>query len=447
MPDFENKLVTVMGLGRFGGGAGVTRWLCAQGAQVLLTDLEPADKLEESIKGIQDLIDSGSVTLRLGEHNVADFTTCDLVIANPAVPKPWDNRFLRAAQAAEIPITTEIRLLVERLPNRQRTIAITGSAGKSTTSAMIHHILDKTGRSTVLGGNIGGSLLGQLTSITQDTFVVLEVSNAMLYWLGEGSAGTCTWSPHVAVVTNVTNNHTDWHGTFEHYEACKKRLVAHQQDGDVAILGESLSDWPLPRAVIRTIVPGTSAVEGLAIPGRHNQLNAAMAVAAALVADSSLTRADAELAVRTFPGLPHRLQLVAERDGIRYYNDSKGTTPESCLLAVAAFGRDAWNRIHLIAGGYDKKSDLTPVAELAPLLAGLYTIGATGPAIADATSIVPHKRVTQCHTLGGAMNAIRARAKPGDIVLLSPACASWDQFTNYEARGQRFCDLVQGARP
>jgi UDP-N-acetylmuramoylalanine--D-glutamate ligase len=447
MPDFENKLVTVMGLGRFGGGAGVTRWLCAQGAQVLLTDLEPADKLEESIKGIRDLIDSGSVTLRLGEHNVADFTTCDVVIANPAVPKPWDNRFLRAAQAAEIPITTEIRLLVERLPNHKRTIAITGSAGKSTTSAMIHHILGNTGRSTVLGGNIGGSLLGELSSMTQNTIVVLEVSNAMLYWLGEGSAGACTWSPHVAVVTNVTNNHTDWHGTFEHYEACKKRLVAHQQDGDVAILGESLVNWPLPRGVIRTIIPGTSAVEGLAIPGRHNQLNASMAVAAALAADPSLARADAEQAVRTFPGLPHRLQLVAERDGIRYYNDSKGTTPESCLLAVAAFGRDAWHRIHLIAGGYDKKSDLTPVAELAPLLAGLYTIGATGPAIADAVSIVPQKRVTQCHTLGGAMNAIRARAKPGDIVLLSPACASWDQFTNYEARGQRFCDLVQGARP
>ncbi len=445
MPDFENKLVTVMGLGRFGGGAGVTRWLCSQGAQVLLTDLEPADKLEDSIKGIQDLIDNGSVKLRLGEHNVADFTTCDLVIANPAVPKPWDNRFLRAAKAAGIPITTEIRLLVERLPNRERTIAITGSAGKSTTSAMIHHILGKTGRAAVLGGNIGGSLLGQLTSMTQDTFVVLEVSNAMLYWLGEGSAGSCIWSPHVAVVTNVTNNHTDWHGTFEHYEACKKRLVAQQQPGDVAILGESLADWPLPRGVLRTIIPGTSAVEGLAIPGRHNQLNASMAVAAALAIDPTLARTEAEQAVRSFPGLPHRLQLVAERNGVRYYNDSKGTTPESCLLAVAAFGDDQTRHIHLIAGGYDKKSDLSPIAQLAPRLAGLYTIGKTGPAIAaSAPSKAP---VTQCHTLDIALTAIRGRAKSGDIVLLSPACASWDQFTNYEARGQRFCDLVQGARP
>jgi UDP-N-acetylmuramoylalanine--D-glutamate ligase len=457
MPDLENKRITVMGLGRFGGGVGVTRWLASQGAQVLVTDLEPADKLTDSIREIQDLIEAGCVTLRLGEHNVSDFTTCDLVIANPAVPKPWDNRFLRAAHAAGIPVTTEIRLLVEQLLRRERTVAITGSAGKSTTSAMIHHILAKCGRDAVLGGNIGGSLLNQLPGatarpravpehpITPTTFVVLEVSNAMLYWLGEGSGSPpCTWSPHVAVVTNVTNNHTDWHGSFEHYLACKKRLVAHQQSGDTAILGESLADWTLPRGVNRTLIPQSAGVSGLLVPGRHNELNAAMAVAAALAIDPTLTRAQAEQAARTFPGLPHRLQLVAVRDGVRYYNDSKGTTPESCLLAVAAFGDVRSTRIHLIAGGYDKKSDLSPVAKLAPQLAGLYTIGKTGPAIAAAAP--PGSGVTECQTLENALAAINGRAKPGDIVLLSPACASWDQFANYEARGQRFCELVQGVR-
>src|SRR5262245_30457134 len=252
MPDLDSKKVTVMGLGRFGGGAGVTRWLASQGAQILLTDLEPAEKLADSLHDIRDLVDAGQVTLRLGEHNVSDFTTCDLVIANPAVPKPWDNRFLRAAQAAGIPITTEIRLLVDQLPNRDRTIAITGSAGKSTTSAIIYHILSITGHFSFLGGNIGGSLLNLLDAITRDTFVVLEVSNAMLYWPCQGSGqDPLPRAPRVAVVTNLTNNPPDWPGSFEPYLASKKRPVEHQKPGGTAILGAALAGWPLPPGVAR----------------------------------------------------------------------------------------------------------------------------------------------------------------------------------------------------
>src|SRR6185295_17272156 len=139
--DLAGKRVTVMGLGRFGGGAGVTRWLVSQGARVLVTDLEKTAELKTPLDGLRGLIDKGEVTLRLSEHNVSDFTTCDLVVVNPAVPRPWENRFVRAAQAAKIPVTTEICLLAERLPDRSRVIGVTGSAGKSTTSAMIHHVL------------------------------------------------------------------------------------------------------------------------------------------------------------------------------------------------------------------------------------------------------------------------------------------------------------------
>jgi UDP-N-acetylmuramoylalanine--D-glutamate ligase len=180
--------VTVMGLGRFGGGVGVTRWLAAQGADVLVTDLDPAEKLAEPLAAISSLVDSGTVRLRLGEHNASDFTGCDLVVANPAVPRPWENRFLRAAEAARVPVTTEITLLLSRLPEamRERAVGVTGSVGKSTTTAMVHAGLSAAageGERVLLGGNIGGSLLGGLGRIDDRAWLVLELSSAMLYWV------------------------------------------------------------------------------------------------------------------------------------------------------------------------------------------------------------------------------------------------------------------------
>jgi UDP-N-acetylmuramoylalanine--D-glutamate ligase len=450
MMNLEGAKVTVMGLGRFGGGAGVTRWLAAQCATVLVTDIEPADKLKASVESLTDLTSRGIVSLRLGEHNVSDFTTCDLVVANPAVPKPWDNRFLRAAWAAGVPVTTEIQLLVERLPSRENIIGITGSAGKSTTSAMIHHALNGSGLSAVLGGNIGGSLLGTLAQIKPSTRVVLELSSAMLCWLGGlakvppselGSAPAPTWSPHIAVATNFSPNHLDWHGDLAHYRRSKQVLLAAQQRGDIAIIGPTseTSDWKHAPAAQR-IVP-TAEIDGLAIPGKHNRINAGVAVEAAVAAGAS--REAAIAAVRTFPGLPHRLQRVPSRAGLRCFNDSKSTTPESCLLAVRAFdehGECGSSRVHLIVGGYDKGSDLAPIGRLASTLGGLYTIGKTGPAIAKASE----GRAHECGTLDRAVAAALDHTKDGDVILLSPACASWDQFENYEQRGDLFASLVRG---
>ncbi len=429
--ELSGRKVTVMGLGRFGGGLGVARWLAGQGAEVLVTDLDPPEKLSQSLAKLQDLIDAGSVHLRLGAHNVSDFTTCDLVVANPAVARPWENRFLRAAQAAAIPVTTEIGLTVERLPDRARVIGVTGSAGKSTTSAMIAHALNACGQRAVLSGNIGGSLLDRIDGLDTRTWIVLELSSFMLHWLRG-------WSPHVAVVTNILANHLDWHGDLAHYTSSKRVILDSQAAGDIAILGPGVADWPTGVGVERIVIPESPDVAALAIPGRHNRLNAAMALAAATHA-ASVDPGAAAVAIASFPGLPHRLQLVADRDGVRFFNDSKSTTPESTLLALDAFADGpGLSRVHLIAGGYDKGSDLSSVARAARGLAGLYAIGATGVPLAAASPGAAH-----CDTLDRAVDAAITRARPGDVVLLSPACASWDQFANYEERGEMFVRLVQ----
>jgi len=441
---FLGKRVTVMGLGRFGGGVGVARWFARRGARLLITDLDTHDRLGPSIESIADLIRQGHAVLRLGGHDEADFTSADLVVVGPAVPRPWENRYLVAAGRAGVEITTEIRLAVERVPDPRRVVGVTGSAGKSTTSAMIACALEGIGEPTLLGGNIGGSLLDAIDRAEPDTRVVVELSSFMLHHL----AG---WSPPVAVVTNFASNHLDWHGSLEHYRASKQALLASQVPGDVAVLGPGLEGWTVNEGVRRVAPTPGPGVEDLIIPGEHNRLNAATAVEAALASlertgrDTAGLRQALEGHIRRFPGLDHRLRFVMERDGVREYNNPKSTTPESTLLACAAFadGARSMRRIHLIVGGYDKGADVSPMARLSESLGGLYTIGATGPAIDRASG----GRTIPCGTIEAAVRQCRMRAGPGDVVVLSPGCASWDQFENFEARGRRFRDLVQGDSP
>jgi len=419
-----------MGLGRFGGGVGVTRWLASQGARLVVTDIDKAELLTHSIAAIQPLIDRGQVRLSLGGHVEADFTDTDAVVANAAVPTPWSNRYLSAARQAGVAIHTEIGLAVSLLPDRRKVIGVTGSVGKSTTTALIHHILASAGIDAVMGGNIGGSLLSETANgrIRPETWVVLELSSAMLHWL-DG------WSPGIAVVTTFETNHIDWHGSVEHYRASKMGLLKHQHAGDLAILGPDAHSWPIAAGVHPSLIPPSASVAGLAIPGAHNAWNAAVAVEAVRCALPDLPLDGSRAAARTFKGLSHRLEWVGEVDGVRYFNDSKSTTPAATRIAVSSFPP---SRVHLIAGGYDKKIDLSAIAGQVPILAGLYSVGATGPAIAGAARQIDPLSVHECGTVENAMNEASRRAKPGDIVLLSPGCASWDQFTNFEARGDTF---------
>lgn len=474
--------ITVMGLGRFGGGVGVTRWLAEQGADLLVTDLDPAEKLADSIAQIQALIDRGTVKLRLGEHNVSDFTDTDLVVANPAVPKPWENRFLRAATAAGVPITTEIRLLTERLPADCTVIGITGSAGKSTTTSMIAHAMRKLAPTyspeskVYLGGNIGGSLLAEISKIKRGDFVVLELSSAMLYWLGRGVGYEQAegWSPDIAVVTNILPNHLDWHGSFEHYCQSKSQIGRHPRSYDRSAL---VVPVPRPACLERFDIdfedhcfdvydPQLDSelhpwTRRLPLPGAHNRMNANMAAHATAAAFSSsggwgVTDDDLKLAreaMLDFTGLAHRLQLVGifntscgtATRGVRVYNDSKSTTPESAALAVAALDEEpslGAKRVHLICGGYDKKVDLKLLCDAGARCAAVYTVGVTGPIIAAGVRAAGGT-AHECETIAAATARAANEARDAEAILLSPGCASWDQFTNFEARGELFIREIE----
>ena len=451
--DLRGRRVVVMGLGRFGGGVGVTRFLVARGAKVLVTDSDKPEDLRDSVKQLEGL----DVAFKLGGHETNDFADADLIVVNPAV-KPG-NEYLAAARAAGVPLTSEIRLLTRLLPSRLRTIGITGSAGKSTTTAMVGHILRRTLASPQarggspprasdptpphpqvhLGGNLGGSLLNDLDRIGPDDWVVLELSSFMLEGLREDK-----WSPHIALVTNLSKNHIDWHGTFEAYRDAKRVILAHQDpDEDIALLGPGTSehfDTVTDRTVqIEADAGDDPLVPSLLIPGRHNRLNAAMAVL--VCAAAGVDPVEGGQALADFAGLPHRLQFVAEHNGVRFFNDSKSTTPEAARLAMEAFAKDT---VHVILGGYDKGSDLSQLAAFArDHCRGVYTVGATGPAIASAARDASGSaHVIECETLDNALRESLSRSRAGDVILLSPACASWGQFTNFEQRGARFVEAV-----
>ena len=446
----QDRRCLVMGLGAFGGGLGVTRALVDAGAkQVLVTDLADETKLATSLEAIKPLVDTGRVQLRLGGHEESDFRSAEVVIANPAVPKPWQNRFLLAARAGGATATTEMRLGLEGVP-AERVIGITGSAGKSTTSAMIAHLLDGDGRRAVLAGNIGGSLLERAPQLGAKDWLVLELSSFMLWWLGPEAGGT-PWLPRIGVLTNLADNHLDWHVDAAHYSRSKSFVRGPSQhafisrfDAEDAASAQRFAKlpagaWWRGAALDAAIESRPELADSCPLPGAHNRRNALLALqvaAAALRADGQapdLHALSARLA--TFRGLPHRLALVHDAEGVRWFDDSKATTPEATLLAVSCFPDR--RKVHLIAGGSDKGSNLSPIAELAGELAGLYAIGTTAPALCT-------RGGNACGTLQEAIRRIHAARKPGDVVLLSPGCASWDQFKNYEDRGRQFAAMARG---
>ena len=439
------KNVLIMGLGRFGGGLDAAKFALNSDANVTITDSAPADKLADSIKQLEkfDCLD-----FHLGSHDLADFEKADIIIPNPAVAP--DNEFLQFAREKNKSITPAINIFFELCPTM--TIGITGANGKSTTAALTAHLLKTAGRgNTSLSGNIGNQpLLQLLDKLSENDLVVLELSSFQLEQLAQIKK-----APKIALLTNLTPNHLDRHKTFENYYAAKENIFKFQKldENSPAVSIFNAEDkiacqWfeKYNKDTGRTCLkfsPDEISQElrrKFPLPGRANLANLAAAVKIAKhlgIDDNSI-----ETALPDFKPLPHRLELLATIDGVLWYNDSIATTPQSTIAALEAFEKP----VILIAGGYDKN---LPFDELGKIIAQnakvAILIGDTAQKISDSITAVPGNKTTIqfASSLEEAVELANKMAVKDDVVLLSPACASYDMFDNFQHRGNEFIRLVK----
>ncbi len=447
---FRNKSITIMGLGRFGGGLGAAKFLAESGARVTVTDLKEEHELFEPVSMLKGL----GIRFVLGRHEMSDFTCADMVVVSPAVPR--NSEFIAEARRAKVMLQTEVGLFIQMCP--AKICGVTGSNGKTTTVSMLQSILEHSGFGFWVGGNIGGSLLPSLSKISHEDRVVLELSSFQLEWLGE-----MKWSPHISAVLNLTPNHIDRHSSFEMYRNAKSIILEYQKSKDTAVLihddpgSRALSDFVrgalvwvgtdtdrcritldngwITQRIYRTFNRIFNSTQ-LNVPGRHNILNAMTAVACACemgVTDDSIAKG-----LLSFKGIPHRLEFIGEHNGIKFYNDSKATTPESTIAAVNAFEE----RVIPILGGYDKGMAFDKMAqEIAGKIRWAALIGTT----ADAISKSLEKAGVQSEVFKSLEEALKgciSNARDGDVILLSPGCASYDMFSDYEERGETFRTIV-----
>lgn len=459
MSDFNGKRVIVMGLGLFGGGVAVTRFLARHGARVTVTDLKSESKLAVSLEKLRGV----DVRFVLGRHVDSDFTDTDLVIVNPAVPR--DSPYLKLAREHGVPFETETNLFFKLCP--APIIGVTGSNGKTTTTTLIGEMLRDLGLRVYVGGNIGAPLIERVEEMAAESFVVLELSSFQLEDLR-----AIKRSPHISVVTNISPNHLDRHKTMENYIAAKRAIVDYQRDGDIFVVNardDRLASWAeAARAHVLRFSSQDRVREGtyldgstlrfrigydkgkicdrddILLPGIFNVENFLAASAAALalgVRTETIRRV-----ARTFRGVTHRLELFHEEGGVRYYNDSIATTPESTIAALDALE----GPIILIAGGYDKKVPLSALArKIADRCKAVILVGTIGPQIAAELRRCENADALRVFEEGTDFEAAAGRAtslaEPGGCVLLSPATASYDMFANFEERGDTFKRLVNPA--
>lgn len=445
--ELHNKRVLVVGLGKSGVASAL--FLKARGAIVTVSDSKPKDQLS---KEIPVLLDNG-IAVETGGHGERTFRDQDLIVVSPGVPV--DTPALEQARALGMTVIGEIELAARFLP--ARIVAITGSNGKTTTTTLIGEILHTAGMRTLVGGNIGTPAISLANESTPETAIVLEVSSFQLETIE-------TFRPRVALILNITPDHLDRHGTFAAYAEAKAKIFQNQQLGDFVVL--NADDATCVELANRTraqvfwfsrtkVVPEGAYVKNgqivfrdsggereiisvaeVPLKGAHNVENFLAAVCAGVLMGCPIEKI--RRAIASFKAVEHRLEYVATMRGVEYYNDSKATNVDATIKALESFPAN----IHLILGGKDKGSDYSV---LNPLLRErvkkVYTIGAAAAKIES--HIQGAAEIVHSGTLDNALQQASAVAQPGDIVLLAPACASFDQFQNYEHRGKTFKELVR----
>ncbi|MBP2662365.1 MAG: murD [Firmicutes bacterium] len=446
--EFANKKIVVLGAGI--SGISVARILQQLGASVVVSDAKPIEQFEQDFTELQ----ASGVGLALGNQNEELLEGIDYLVVSPGISIYIP--LVSAARKRGISVISEVEVAY-RLSEAPM-IAITGTNGKTTTTTMVGEMLKTTGRQIGVGGNIGAALSEQALEVKSDGFVVAEISSFQL-------EGVTRFRPRIAVILNLTPDHLDRHRTMEVYQQMKEQVFSRQQASDYLVLNyddiavrgmakrasgkvvyfsrQQLLDEGIyvENGKIRLNLDGKKtdicAVNDIKIKGGHNVENALAACAVAYIVG---VRPDAITEVlKTFSGVEHRMEPVAEIAGVEYYNDSKATNPESSIKALEAFE----GRIILIAGGRDKNTDLTEFMKLAKeRVDHMILLGEAKQRFVEAAAQQGVKNIHKVATFGEAVTLAHKLAQPPQVVVLSPACASYDMFNNYEERGKAFKNLV-----
>ncbi|KPL69689.1 UDP-N-acetylmuramoylalanine--D-glutamate ligase [Erythrobacter sp. SG61-1L] len=426
---FSGKRYAILGLAR--SGLAAAECLLASGAEVVAWDRQ--DNARAAVEG----------RARLADPLEIDLTGFDGVVVSPGVPINVHPIAQRAREAG-VPLIGDIELFAlarADLPPH-RVVGITGTNGKSTTTALVRHLLDSAGIPARMGGNIGLPILAE-EPLEAGGVYVLELSSYQIDL-------TFSLKCEAAALTNITPDHLDRYAGFEAYAASKARLFAMQDADQFAVFGcddaptraiyeAERSRRPAGRvACVDKAALLPHQAEWPSLQGPHNLENAA--TAAALVEELGVTRNQVLAGLATFRGLPHRMERLGEYRGVLFINDSKATNPASAAPALAAFPPNPEKRIHWILGGLPKGDDLGECERYFGNVAAAYTIGEAGPRFAEILDPVTH--VERCEMMAEAVSRAMAAAKPGDVILFSPACASFDQFRDYELRGDAFREIV-----